>query len=104
MTARGSELENVLREMIAEHRALLKDVEMHATAIRKLDIQAMAAAAVRQDAARSRIAMLENKRRVYAQLEARQLRIAGDVTLQKIADAVDPARRLALIQLRDELK
>jgi hypothetical protein len=104
MTVQGGQLEAVLREMIAEHRALLKDVEMHSAAIRKLDINAMAAAGMRQDAARSRIAMLENKRRVYAQMEAKNLRISGDVTLAKIADAVDPGRRLLLIQLRDELK
>jgi hypothetical protein len=104
MNGRGGELEIVLREMIVEHRALLKDVEMHSAAIRKLDVHAMAAAAIRQDAARSRIAMLENKRRVYAQMEARNLRIGGEVTLAKIADAVDPARRTTLIQLRDELK
>jgi hypothetical protein len=104
VSAHAGQLEAVLREMITEHRALLKDVETHSAAIRRLDAQAMAAAGVRQEAARSRIAVLENKRRVYAQLEARQLRISGDVTLQKIADAVEPGRRQVLIQLRDELK
>lgn len=98
-----SELEKILASMIAEHRALLADVEAHARAVRALDLPAMEQAAARQDAGRARIAMLENRRRIQTQVDARMLRLPGDATLAQIA-AADSKRGKSLLALRDELR
>ena len=103
MNRSPSELENVLRQMIAEHRALLRDLEKHQVAIRSLDLAGMDQSAATQEGARSRIAMLENKRRLLVQMEARNLRLPVNATLLQIAEA-DAARRNSLLNLRTELR
>jgi hypothetical protein len=97
------ELENVLRQMIAEHRAMLKELDAHQAAIRALDLPGMNQSAAAQETIKSRIAMLENKRRLLVQIEARNLRLPGTATLMQIAEA-DPSRRDALLALRQELR
>ena len=98
-----SELEKILFEMIAEHRALLAEAQLHAAAVRKLDLAVMEHSAARQDAARARIAMLENRRKLQTQIDARTLRLPPNATLAQLAHA-DPARRPRLLALRDELR
>src|SRR3954471_19922190 len=99
------ELERILAEMIAEHRTLLAETEAHGRAVRALDLPAMEAGAARQDATRARIAMLEARRRLQTQIDARGLRLPADATLAQLAHATpDPARRKRLLALRNELR
>ncbi len=99
----ASELERLLLEMITEHRALLVETDLHAKAVRSLDLHAMEQSAGRQDAARARIAMIENRRKLQNQIDARTLRLPPDATLAQIAQS-DPPRRARLLALREELR
>jgi hypothetical protein len=57
------DLEALLREMIEEHRKLLMCVEIHQGAMQSLNTLAMETSRARQEAARTRIVRLEDRRR-----------------------------------------
>jgi hypothetical protein len=99
-----AELENILRLLLAEHRKLLAHVEAQQAAMRAMDLVALDVAMNQQEAARLRIAMIENRRRAAAVQIARAARIdAKGLTLTKLA-ALYPAQAQPLLALRDELK
>lgn len=97
------EVEHLLRQLTAEHQKLLRHVEAHDQAMRRLDLPAMDAAAKLQDATRLRIAAMETRRRGVIQQIARASRLGGEVTIQRLAD-LHPDRAASLLALRDELK
>ncbi len=99
----NSELENLLRQLIAEHRKLLVHVERQQEAMKAFDMNAMDAAARQQEAARLRIATIENKRRALAQAIAAKLGLTGPITITQLAER-DPQHRESLLQLAVELK
>lgn len=103
MSRQLSELEALLRQLIAEHRKLVRFVDDHQAAMRAMDLKAMDAAASQQEACRLRIATAENKRRMLAVVLAKQAGIQGEPTLSRLAEAY-PQRQKELIDLRDELK
>ena len=103
MLRQPSELEPLLQQLVVEHRKLLKFVDAHQAAMRVMDLKAMDAAAGQQEACRLRIATAENKRRMLATLLARQVNLAGEPTISRLAD-VYPQRKAELLALRDELR
>ena len=98
-----SDLETVLRGLVAEHRKLLEQARAHEAALRGMDVVAMDAAAARQEATRLRIAAWENRRRSVVGQIARTLRLEPTVSLACLAD-LHPPRRAELLRLRAELK
>lgn len=97
-----SELENVLRQLIAEHRRLLAEVERHASAMRTFDVDAMNDAGRAQEACRLRINGMEQRRRLLCQQMGRATNQPGELTLRLLA-GMFPARADALMKLRAEL-
>lgn len=98
------ELENVLQLLAAEHRRLLTHVETQQAAMKAFDLRALDEARNQQEASRLRVATLESKRRSLVQLIAKTLPPAGQpLTITRLAE-LQPARREALLKLRDELK
>jgi hypothetical protein len=99
-----AELENILRLLVAEHRKLLTHVEAQQAAMRAMDLKALDAAMNQQEAARLRIATIENRRRGAVVQIARAARIdPTGLTLTKLA-ALYPPQSQPLLALRDELK
>jgi hypothetical protein len=96
------ELLNSLTLLIGEHRRLLAEAERHQAAIRSMDLPAMDASRVRQDAIRARIAAMEERRRLAAEQCANGLK-GRAVTLTRLAE-MHPAYRGQLLLLRDELR
>jgi hypothetical protein len=97
------DLEAILQQLVAEHGKLLRHVEAYQAAMRAVDLKAMDAAGNLQEATRLRINGLESRRRLLTQQIARLLRVDGDLTLTRLAE-LQPARRAALLKLRDELR
>lgn len=97
------ELENTLRALADEHRRMLAHVESHQAAMKAFDLKALDDARNQQEASRLRLAGLESKRRLVVGQIAKGLKLEGNVTLTRLAD-LHPARRDALLQLRDEIK
>ncbi|MGH7214736.1 MAG: flagellar export chaperone FlgN [Tepidisphaeraceae bacterium] len=97
------ELEAILQALINEHRKLLTHIDAHQTAMRKMDLSKMDAAAKQQEAARLRISSLEAKRQFAVNQLARMSKLSGEITLARVAD-VNPLRREPLLKLRDELR
>ena len=97
------DLEAILQALITEHGKLLKHVEAYQAAMKAVDLKAMDAAGNLQEATRLRINGLESRRRLLTQQIARLLKIDGTPTLAQIAE-LQPARKAALLKLRDELK
>jgi hypothetical protein len=98
-----SELEALLRQLIAEHRKLLAHVQEHEAAVKVLDVRAMEDSGRRQEAVRLRIIMLEQRRRATAQQLIRGTGIQGDPNIRKLA-AMFPIKAQVLMQLRAELR
>ena len=103
MSRQISELETILSQMIAEHQKLLASLEKQQAAMKKCDLKVMDEVSLVQEACRLRVANLEVRRRALVVLIARELKLAGDVTLRKLAAAFPP-RADALMALRTELK
>lgn len=98
-----SELETVLRQLIAEHRRLLAEVDRHAAAMKAFDVDAMEDAGRQQEACRLRISAIEQRRRVLCQQMARAMNQPGELTLRLLA-GMFPAKADALLKLRAELR
>ena len=103
MSSQVSELETLLRQMIADHHRLLSLVEKHAAAMKVFDLKAMAEQGRQQEALRMRIATAEVRRRLLVQQIARGANMQGEPTLRKLV-AQFPQRAEALLALRAELK
>ncbi len=97
------EVEHLLRQLTAEHVKLLRHVEAHEQAMRRMDLGGMDAAAKLQEAARSRIAAMETRRKATALQIAKAARINGELTIARMAELY-PANAESLLTLRDELK
>src|SRR2546428_4110819 len=98
------ELENVLQALVAEHRRLLAHVETQQAAMKAFDLKALDQARNQQEASRLRAATLETKRRSIVLLIAKALRVeAQGLTITRLAE-LQPARRDALLKLRNQLK
>jgi hypothetical protein len=98
-----SELEVLLRQLIAEHRKLLSHVQEHEAAVKALDVKVMEASGRRQETVRLRIIALEQRRRATVQQLIRGTGIQGDPNLRKLA-AMFPIKAKSLLQLRAELR
>jgi hypothetical protein len=103
MSRQVLELELILQGLIDEHAKLLGHVDAHQAAMRKLDLKAMDGATGQQEAARLRINMLENKRKLLVQQIARAHRMTQQVTVAEIANLY-PASSAKLLDLRAKLK
>jgi hypothetical protein len=103
MSKQVCELESVLEQLVAEHRKLLSYLETHQAAMKQLKLKAMDDSAALQEASRSRIILLENRRRAVTLQLAKAMKSQGDLTISKIAKAY-PAHSAALLRLRTELK
>ena len=97
------DLEVVLQGLIAEHAKVRAYADASATGMRALDLAAMDRTTNLQEAARLRIAALENRRRNLVRQIARVHALGEDPKLALLADLY-PARRVALLRLRDELR
>jgi hypothetical protein len=97
------ELEILVTQLIAEHKKLLANIDVHAQAMKRLDLDAMDDSQSLQEASRLRISTMETKRRMIVGQLARALKIEGDPTLDKIAKYF-PVRREYLLKQRAELK
>lgn len=97
------DLESNLQQLIVEHRKLLKHVDAHQNAMKTMALDAMDQAANQQEASRLRIVAMENTRRAIVHQIAQQNRLAGEMTIARLA-LIFPQRGDALIKLRDELK
>ena len=103
MSRQLSELETVLVQMIVEHHKLAAHVEKHEAAMKAFDLKAMDEAGRLQEAARVRIALLEQRRRSSAAQIGRMLNVSGEITIAKLAE-LHPARAPTLLRLRTELR
>ena len=97
-----TDLEHLLRLMIAEHRKLLGQLDLQQVAMRNFRVREVEDLTALQESTRLRIATLEVKRRLAVQQIARLMRIepdlAGtDVSLSKLAR---PSRTRSSIRAR----
>ncbi|MGC4030397.1 MAG: flagellar export chaperone FlgN [Tepidisphaeraceae bacterium] len=97
------ELEKLLALLVTEHRALSAAADVYQKALRTFDLQQINAGADAVEACRAKIVMFENRRRHQTLLVARTHKLANDVTISQIAQAV-PAHRVNLVKYRDELR
>jgi hypothetical protein len=103
MNPATSEIENLLKLQIGEHRRLLAQVTLQRDAMKRMDLAALDAATRAQEQIRTRLVQLEVRCRHAALALARSLRIAGDPTVSALAAAL-PQQAPALVALRDELR
>ena len=97
------ELENLLRALADEHRRMLTHVESQQAAMKAFDLKALDDARNQQEASRLRMAGIEAKRRLVVGQIAKGLKLDTSPTLSRLAE-LHPARRDALMKLRDEIK
>jgi phosphoserine phosphatase len=97
-----TDLQLVLRQLIDEHRRLLRQMEQQQAAMRAMDYRAMEQANQQQESIRQRIAAIEMRRRSLVAAWAKAMRHPAEVRIEQIAQA-DPSGA-ELLKLRDELK
>jgi DNA repair exonuclease SbcCD ATPase subunit len=97
------DLEELLGEMLVEHRKLLGHVESQLTAMKQMKIRQMEAARNLQEASRSRINALENRRRILVQQIARMNQLQSQPKIPQLAEMF-PSRKAQLLKLRAELE
>src|SRR5688572_17725086 len=97
------ELEQSLRQLVAEHQRLLGLVDAHHAAMKVLDLARMDDAAAQQEASRLKIATFENRRRALVTQLGRLHKLEGKVTVQRLAE-LNPQQAPNLLKLRDDLK
>lgn len=97
-----SQLELVLRQLVAQHRVLLEAITAHEAALRSCDLARIERATFEQDQARQKIAQVESKRRMITLQLARQLKHVKPPTLAQLAEAY-PDRKTFLLQVRTDL-
>jgi hypothetical protein len=97
------DLEAILTDMLQEHRKLLVYLNAQQDAMQKLALKEMEASRQQQEASRSRIIGLENRRRTQAMQIARINQLQTEPKLPQLAQMY-PQRRAQLMQLHSELK
>jgi hypothetical protein len=103
MSRQISELENLLRAMIAEHRRMLETIDPQQKAMRTFNLKTIEEINGAQEACRLRIATLETKRRMLVGQIARAARINGEAKINRIAEMF-PEHKAELLHLRNELQ
>lgn len=103
MSKQVQDLESVLQMLVAEHRKLVESIDRQQSAMNKFDLKAIERLSLEHEAVRSRIALLDKRRRMLVVQIARHARLEGEPPLSKLA-ALHPARGPSLMKLRDELK
>jgi hypothetical protein len=98
-----ADLEKLLLQIAAEHRTLLANLTLHQDAMRTFKLDEMTAAGEAVEASRTRLVMLEARRRVLVQQIARLHKLAPNASLAEIA-AIAPQHKAGLLKIRDELK
>lgn len=102
-----TDLENILQALIGEHERLLRHLDVQHAAMKKLDARAMDDAAAQAESARLRIVTLDTRRKQLVTQLAQLLRVDGQPTLARIAEAMPAAQaqsKKKLLDLRDKLK
>lgn len=97
-----ADLEAALQQLVIEHRKLLKHIDAQQLAMRTLNLRAMDEATNQQEAARLRIATLEQKRRTLTLQIAKLLRLPSEPKIPQLAELF-PHRKPVLLKLRQEL-
>jgi hypothetical protein len=97
------ELETLLRQLVAEHRRLLVQVERHEAAVKVLDIVNMEDAGRQQESLRLRIMAIEQRRRFLTQQLTKAMNLQGELTVRNLA-TLFPAKAVSLLQLRVDLR
>jgi hypothetical protein len=103
MTKLLFDLESVLQQLIVEHRKLLRQVASQQNAMKTFALDEMDVCANQQEASRLRVGSLESRRRSIIAEIAKQNRLAGDVSLSRLA-TLFPQRADSLMKLRADLK
>jgi hypothetical protein len=97
------ELESLLTELLVEHRKMLGHVESQLAAMKQMNVRQMEAARNLQNASRSRIIGLENRRRIVTQQIARVNQLKTEPKIPQLAEMF-PQRRVPLLKLRADLE
>jgi hypothetical protein len=97
------EIESILQQMIVEHRKLLKHLESHQAAMKKMSLDEMDKCGNQQEATRLRIASLETTRKALVNKLMKEHKLGGEITISRLAQAF-PQRGPGLLIMRDELK
>jgi FlgN protein len=103
MSRQLADLENILQEMLVEHRRLLGHMEQHQEAMHAINHKLMDEISQRQEASRLRLVGLESRRRIATQQLAKVLKVEGDLSLRRIAELC-PQRSQAILQVRQDLR
>ncbi len=97
------EIESVLQQLIVEHRKLLKHLEAHQAAMKKMAMDEMDKCGNLQEGSRLRIVALDYHRKVLIGKLIKEHKLSGNITITRLAQAF-PQRGPGLLMLRDELK
>jgi hypothetical protein len=97
------DLEIILAEMLVEHHKLIKHLDSQQLAMQGLHLKEMEAARAQQEASRSRILSLENRRRLQVQQIARINQLQTEPKIPQLA-AMYPQRKAQLMKLQADLK
>ena len=103
MSVQIVELEKILTQQVVEHRTLLAAVIRHSDSMRGFDPQKLMAAMDEVDASRKRVMLHETRRKALMPQIARAHKLAADITLRQLAEAV-PNHKRSLTILREELR
>jgi hypothetical protein len=103
MSRQLTDLESLLKLMIAEHRKLLEQVEAQHVAMRAMRVTEIEDIVGRQESTRLRIATLDSRRRAIAVQLGRMMRTDGEPTIAQLAKGF-PQRSADLLKLRGELR
>jgi len=97
------ELETVLQDLLVEHHKLSKLLDAQQAAMKQLHVKEMETARAMQEASRSRIIALENRRRMQVQQIARINQLQTEPKIPQLAQMY-PQRSVQLMKLHGELK
>lgn len=103
MSRQTLEIEQILQQMIVEHKKLLEHVDRHQAAMKSMDLKTMDQAGTLQEACRLRISGLESRRKKSAQMLAKTLRLNEELTIARLCELF-PDRKPTLLKLREDLR
>ncbi len=97
------DLENILSELLVEHHKLIKHLDAQQSAMEQLQVRQMEVARAQQEASRSRVIALENRRRMQVQQIARINQLQTEPKIPQLAEMY-PQRKVQLLKLQTDLK
>ncbi len=97
------ELEAILQDLLVEHHRQLKHLDAQKEAMQKMAVKEMETARQQQEASRSRIIALDQRRRTQVMQIARINQLQIEPKIPQLAEMY-PQRRLQLMKLHAELK